>query len=81
MGLFRKQPAACPICDYGFPMAGNKIVHWLEHAYQIPKGQPGAGGFTWTCVCGPATQYWPQNIGAAAGLGLHMQEYHGIQRS
>jgi hypothetical protein len=78
MGLFKKKLATCPICDAGMPASGNKMGHWLEHSYQIPAGHEGAGGYTWKCACGPAAEYWPHDAGAAAGLGIHMQQRHGI---
>lgn len=72
MGIFGKKTIDCPICGRQLPRNENKIPHWEEHVRLIEHGE-GAGGYTWTCACGPADMYWPKELHAAAGLGMHMQ--------
>jgi hypothetical protein len=79
VGLFKQKLATCPICDAGIPLNGNKLHHWETHVVQIPQGREGAGGYTWTCTCGPSDTYWPKDFSAAAGLGLHMEQRHAIK--
>lgn len=78
MGLFKQKLVTCPICDGGIPARDNKLPHWESHVVQIPAGRQGAGGYTWTCACGPSDQYWPAEFSAAAGLAMHMQQRHYI---
>ncbi len=78
MGLFKKDPpkkATCPICVE--PVARDESLHWGKHITQIESG-PHAGGYTWTCSCGPANMGWPQDFAAEAALRLHMIEKHGF---
>lgn len=78
MGLFGKRVTLCPICDSELPKDG-RMMHWEGHVTEIPEGQGDASGqYTWQCACGPANMKWPKSSGAAAGLGLHMQERHAI---
>jgi hypothetical protein len=78
MGLFSKKQIICPICQQNIVKV-DRFEHWLTHVRQIPPGQGDASGqYTWECVCGPAELKWPRASGAAAGLGLHMEERHAI---
>lgn len=80
MGLFTKKLVLCPICNADLGKQGSNLDHWeTQHVTEIPEGQGDASGqYTWVCSCGPANMKWPKTYGAAAGLGLHMQERHGI---
>jgi hypothetical protein len=81
MGLFgKKQLSTCPICGTGMEEGvSNTMAHCASHVLQIPPGYGDLSGqWTWECVCGPADMIWPHDIGAAAGLALHLQQRHGI---
>jgi hypothetical protein len=82
MGLFgkKKQRYTCPICGADLEGGGlDNVPHWKSHVQQIPPGYGDASGqYTWECVCGPAGLKWPREFGAAAGLGEHMEQRHGI---
>jgi hypothetical protein len=76
MGLFSK-PMPCPICREDIGRVSRKLDHWETHIVRIAQGE-GAGNYTWRCQCGPSSMHWPSDIAAAAGLGLHMQQRHGL---
>lgn len=76
MGLFSKKKITCPICKES---ASDGINHYESHVRQIPPGHGNASGqYTWECVCGPSGKKWQKEVGAAAGLMLHMQDRHGL---
>jgi hypothetical protein len=78
MGLFGRRLITCPICNAGVEAKGIR-GHWDSHVQQIPPGHGDASGqYTWECVCGPADMKWPRDMGAKAGLVLHMRQRHNI---
>lgn len=79
MGLFSRRTNQCVICgaDVG-RSAMDAMGHWSEHVTEIEEGE-GAGGFTWTCACGPSGMWWSEDYQAAAGLTMHMIEQHGCE--
>ena len=86
MGLFKRKTGGvprgmkpCPLCDELLTKQQAKIHggHFMTHVYRIESGE-GAGGYTWRCSCGPASMYWPHDMGALSGLALHLQQKHGM---
>lgn len=77
MKLFKKEQPRCPIC--GSPVSGAlDLSHWEEHVHAVELGSA-AGSYTWTCnSCGPSDMCWHKSFKAAAGLGVHMMERHGL---
>ena len=78
MGAFEVEVVACPICEAALPITGYRLAHWLGHTVKIAIGR-GAGGYTWTCSCGPSAMYWDHDFQAGAGLAIHMLDLHDIE--
>ncbi len=77
MGIFGKsRGVVCPVCSEGLGRRPNMATHNIAHA--LPA-HDGGGGFMWRCGCGDVDGVWRDQVGASAGLTMHMQQRHGIQ--
>jgi hypothetical protein len=75
MGLFKKKVIECPMCKYQFGSSGVDVMHFTEHAFQADEGDYG-----YTCsLCNETDGMWPNSIGAAAAITLHLSQRHGLQ--
>jgi hypothetical protein len=68
--------ATCPVCGAALGLGTSVMMHNLDHALPAEDGE---SGYMWRCGCGEADGVWDNEMGAAAGLTVHMQQRHGIR--
>lgn len=74
MGFFKKSAQLCPLCNEPLPNAA--IGHFGQHVQEFQSPDRGTI-YGWDCTCGESNR-WDNPDGAEAGLGLHMQQVHGM---